>query len=210
MITDTIQSYGNIIAKVISAVFHPLLMPVYGLLIVLSAPSLFGYLPIQVKKILFLIVLTDNVVLPLSLLPWFRYRNIISSWVVSERKERIMLLLATSFFYSITVYIVMRFHIPVFIKSFIFTAALLSITVTIINFWYKISIHSAGIGAVISLVIILSVKMHTPLTYFIIGAIFSAGLIMTSRLWLNSHKPGEVWTGLILGILLSGLILSFF
>jgi hypothetical protein len=210
MITDSTHSSGDIIAKIISAVFHPLLMPVYGLIIIFSAPTLFGYLPFQVKKILLMIVLTDNIILPLSLLPWLKYRNIISSWVVSERKERIIILLATSFFYSITVYIVMRFHIPVFIKSFIFTAALLSIAITIINFWYKISIHSAGIGAVLALIIILSVRMHTPLTYFIIGAVLSAGLIMTSRLWLNSHKPREVWTGLMLGTFLSGLILSLF
>ncbi|MCU0474423.1 MAG: hypothetical protein MUC93_13855 [Bacteroidales bacterium] len=105
----------------------------------------------------------------------------------------------TSFFYSITVYIVMRFHIPLLIKSFIFTAALLSI-----------SIHSAGIGALLALVIILSVKMHTPLTWFIIGVILSAGLVMTSRLWLNSHKPGEVWSGIILGTLVTGVILSLF
>jgi hypothetical protein len=153
MATDPTHSSGNIIAKVISVVFHPLLMPVYGMLIIFSAPTLFGYLPIQVKKILFLIVLTDNVLLPISLMPWFRYRNIISSWMVTERKERILPLLTTSFFYSITVYIVMRFHIPLLIKSFIFTAALLSIAITIINFWYKISIHSAGIGALLALVI---------------------------------------------------------
>jgi hypothetical protein len=210
MATDPTHSSGNIIAKVISVVFHPLLMPVYGMLIIFSAPTLFGYLPIQVKKILFLIVLTDNVLLPISLMPWFRYRNIISSWMVTERKERILPLLTTSFFYSITVYIVMRFHIPLLIKSFIFTAALLSIAITIINFWYKISIHSAGIGALLALVIILSVKMHTPLTWFIIGVILSAGLVMTSRLWLNSHKPGEVWSGIILGTLVTGVILSLF
>lgn len=210
MITDTKNSSGNIIPKVISAVFHPLLMPVYGLLIIFSAPTLFGYLPFQVKRILFLIVLINNVILPLSLMPWFRYRNIITSWVITERKERILPMITTSFFYSVTVYIVIRFHIPLFIKLFIVTAAILSIAITIINFWHKISVHSAGTGALLALVIILSVKMQTPLTLFLAAAILSAGLVMTSRLWLDSHKPGEVWSGLILGILVSGLILSLF
>lgn len=210
MNTETTFSSGNIIAKVISAVFHPLLMPVYGLLIIFSAPTLFGYLPPQVKKILLVIVLINNVVLPLSLIPWFRYRNIISSWTIIERKERILPMLATSFFYSITVYIVYKFHIPPFIKSFLLTAALLAIAITIVNFWHKISVHAAGSGAILALVIVLSYKMHTPLTGLLIGAILSAGLVMTSRLWLNAHKPVEVWSGFFLGIIVSGVILTLF
>ena len=109
-----------------------------------------------------------------------------------------------------TVYIVMRFHIPLFIKSFIITAAMLAIALTLINFWYKISIHSAGAGALLALVVVLSIKMQTPLTGFIIATFLSSGLIMTARLWLDSHTPGEVWSGFLLGTITSGIILYFF
>jgi len=210
MITETTHSSGDILSKIFAAIFHPLLMPVYGLLIIFSAPTLFGYLPLQVKKILLMIVVINNVILPLSLMPWFRYRNIISSWGIKERKERILPLFTTSFFYAVTVYIVMRFHVPLFIKSFFLTAVILSIAITIISLWHKISIHSAGAGAILALVIILSVKMQTPLTWLLVAVIISSGIIMTSRLWLNSHKPGEVWSGFLLGALVSGLILLLF
>jgi hypothetical protein len=210
MTTERKQQTGNNLAKIISAVFHPLLMPVYGMLIVFSAPTIFGYLPVNVKKILLLIIVINDVLVPLFLMPYFRLRNIISSWTIEDRRERTIPLIATSFFYSVTVYITLKFHIPLFIKSFILASALLVIAVTLINFWWKISIHSVGAGALLALIAILSIKMQTPLPWLLIAAIISAGMVMSSRLWLESHKPGEVWSGFFLGVCGVSLVLLFF
>jgi len=210
MIQDRLQNTGNILAKTISLIFHPLLIPLYGLLIIFSAPTLIGYLPYTVKKTLFILLLINNVLLPFSFIPYFKIRNIISSWKLDNRRERIIPFLSTSFFYSVTFFITFRYHIPVFIKLFILTAAVLAIAMTIINFWYKISIHSGGSGALVALVAVLSIKMHTPLPWLLAGVIISAGLVLTSRLWLDYHKPGEVWSGFFLGFFVSGVLLLLF
>ena len=209
MTDNRTQYFPDIMAKIISIIFHPLLMSVYGILIIFSAPTPIGYLPVTVKKLLLLITLINNVLLPLSLIPYFRYRNIIISWAVEARKERMLPLLTTSFFYSVTAFISFKFNIPPFIKSFIFSATFLAICVTIISLWWKISIHSVGAGALTALVIVLSVKMYTPLTWFLLGVILVSGLVLSSRLWLNSHSPKEVWFGLLLGFLGSSLFLLF-
>lgn len=185
-------------------------MPIYGMIIIFSAPTLFGYLPFAVKKLLFLIVLINNVLLPLSLLPFFRYRNIISSWTVESRKERILPLLITTLLYSSTSFIIMKFPIPIFLKSFIFAVFFISLTVTIINFWWKISIHSAGAGALAALVLILSLKMYSPLMWYMIAAVIAAGLVLSSRIKLDSHNPQQVWAGFLTGSLGLGLFMWFF
>jgi hypothetical protein len=192
-------------AKIISIIFHPLLMPVYGMAIIFSAPTLFGYLPFNIKKLLFLIILVNNVLLPLSLMPFFIQRKIISSWALSDRKERNIPLIITTLLYVTTSYIIFRFPIPLFLKSFIFATAFLSILVTLINFWWKISLHSVGAGALIGLVFLLSIKMLTPLEWYLISAVLIAGLVLSSRLRLNHHSPMQVWIGLLTGF--SGLIL---
>jgi membrane-associated phospholipid phosphatase len=199
MTTGTIDKYMTITAKIISAILHPLLVPLYGTIIIFSAPTLFGYLPFQVKRIIFSVIFINNVIVPLSLLPYFKYRRLISSWVIDDRKERIIPLLACSFFYSVTVYIILRFHVPLFLKSYVIAVALLAIAATVINFWWKISIHSMGAGALIFLITVLSVRMQAPLTWLLIASIITGGLVMSSRLWLNTHSPKEVWTGFLLG-----------
>jgi len=210
MTTDQPKEFLDTLAKIIAVIFHPLLMPVYGMAIIFSAPTLFGYLPFTVKKLLFLIMLVNNVLLPLSLLPFFFHRNIISSWSIIERKERNIPLIITTILYCATSYIIFRFPIPVFLKSFIFATAFLSLIVTVINFWWKISLHSVGAGALIALVLILSLKMFTPLMWYLISAIIAGGLVLSSRLKLNFHNPQQVWIGIFTGFLGLTLFMMFF
>lgn len=201
MSTDEKKNFPDSLAKIISVIFHPLFMPVYGLAIILSAPTLLGYLPFDVKKLLFLIVLVNNVMLPVSLLPFFIQRNIISSWTISDRKERIIPLVIATVLYATTSFIIFRFHIHFFLKSFIFASFFLSLVVTVINFWWKISLHSVGAGALIAIVLILSIKMYTPLDWYLISVIITGGLVLSSRLRLNFHNPQQVWFGFLTGFL---------
>jgi 4-hydroxybenzoate polyprenyltransferase len=76
-----------------------------------------------------------------------------------------------------------------------------------INFWWKISIHSVGAGALAATVFVLSLKMHTPLLWYMIPVILAAGLILTSRLKLNSHNPNQVWVGFLTGFLVISLFI---
>jgi hypothetical protein len=194
------------LSKIIAIIFHPLLMPVFGLAIIFVAPTLLEYLPFNVKKLLILIVLVDNVLLPLSILPFLIQKKIVTSWTVSERKERYIPLIVTTFLYCATSFIIIRFPVPVFLKSFMIATAFLSMVVTVINFWWKISLHSVGAGALIGLVLVLSLKMLTPLDGYLISAIIAGGFILSSRLKLNLHNPKQVWFGLLAGFF--GLIFS--
>jgi len=210
MTTENSKDSLDKLAKIISIIFHPLLMPVYGMAIIFSAPTLFGYLPFNVKKLLILIMLVNNVLLPLSLLPFFIRMNIISSWTITKRKERNFPLIITTILYCITSFLIFRFNIPVFLKTYIFAASLISLIVTVINFWWKISLHSVGAGALISLVFILSLKMLTPLEWYLISTVVIGGLVLSSRLKLNLHSPQQVWIGLFTGFFGLALFMMFF
>ncbi len=196
------------IAKIVSVIFNPLFIPLYGLLIIFFAPTLFWYIPVKVKKILFLVVATNNVLVPVTLLPFFRYRNIITSWIIETRKDRTVPLIAVSLFYSITSFILFRLQIPAFIKTYIFSITITVIILTVINFWWKISLYSAGSGTLVAVVITLSVKMLVPLTIFLIPLVLVGGLILGSRLKLNTHSAPEVYLGFLTGF--SVMILFMF
>jgi len=210
MNTSRIEIILTLIAKIISVVFHPLFMPIYGILIIFSAPTLFGYLPFSIKRLLILIVLINNVLLPLSLLPYLRYRNHISSWSFDDRRERMLPLFIATILYAATSYIIIRYPVPVFIKTLILGVFIISLSLTAINMWWKISIHSAAAGAIAALVLVLSFKMNSQLLWPLSLVIISAGLVLSSRLKLNSHNPSEVWSGFFLGYFGLGLFMWFF
>jgi hypothetical protein len=206
MSAEESKDFHETAAKIISFIFNPLLIPVYGLLMIFSAPTIYGYLPFDVKRLLLLIVLINNVLLPVSLLPFFRYRNIISSWTIEKRIERNIPLIITAFFYLITSFIIYRLPVPVFLKSYFIAVFVLSLVITLINFWWKISIHSVGSGALTALVCILSLRMYSPLVWYLIAVIIVSGMVMSSRLKLNLHNPSQVWLSYLAGCL--GLYLS--
>jgi hypothetical protein len=210
MTTESSKNIPDRLAKIIAIVFHPLFMPLYGLLILFSAPTFLGYLPFTIKRVLFIIVLINNVLVPLTLLPFFRYRNVISSYKIEERSERIIPLLTTSILYCTTSFIVFRFQVPFLIKSFFLATSILAVVVTFINFMWKISVHAVGAGALTAVVFVLSIKMYTPLTWYLALVILAGGLVLSSRLRLNSHNPSQVWVGYLTGLFGLGLFIALF
>jgi len=194
-------------AKIISVILHPVLMPVYGLIIIFSAPTLFGYLPFSIKRLLFIIVMINNVLLPISFLPYLRYRNYITSWSIDNRSERMLPMFIATILYAATSYLVIRYPVPFFIKTFILGVFLISLALTAINLWWKISIHSAAAGAIAALVLVLSFKMSSALLWPLLIVIIAAGLTLSSRLKLNAHSSGEVWSGFLLGYIGLGLLM---
>lgn len=188
------------LAKVVYVVFYPLLIPVYGMLILFSAPTLLGYLPGSIKKIVLTILITNNLFVPLAFMPFLRFRGYISSFRMDDRQERIIPLLLSALLYSVTAYIFIRFQIPFFIKSYIFSVFFLVIAATVINFWYKISIHAIAAGGLTALVFILSLRMHVPIVEYIIITVIVSGLVLSAGLQLRRHSPAEVWTGFLTGI----------
>jgi hypothetical protein len=207
METEPGKIFPEPLAKIISIAFHPLFTPLYGLLIIFTAPTFLQYLPLSVKKILFLIVLVNEVVIPVTLLPLFRSRNIINTYNIKERHERSIPLFTTAVFYSITSYIIFKFQLPLFLKSFMLASNIIVIAVTIINFWWKISLHGVGAGAITGIVIMLILKLYASVTGYLILAVVISGLVLTSRLRLNNHSPFQVWGGFLTGLAGLGLLL---
>jgi hypothetical protein len=192
-------------ARIVSILFHPLFMPVYGLAIILSDLSPFGYLPFTVKRLLLLIMVINNIFLPLSTLPFLKQMNFISSFTLDQREERAVPMIIATLLYATTSYIIYRFPVPHVLKSYFFATFILSLIITITNFRWKISLHSTGSGALTGIILYLSFALHAPMLWFLVTALFSAGVILSARLRLNIHSPAQVWGGFFTG--LAGLLL---
>jgi uncharacterized membrane protein len=60
------------------------------------------------------------------------------------------------------------------------------------------------------LVLLLSLKMYSPLVWYLVTVIIISGLVLSSRLKLNSHNPQQVWTGFLTGFFGLALFMIFF
>ncbi|MCA1757236.1 MAG: phosphatase PAP2 family protein [Bacteroidales bacterium] len=199
----------RLISQVVSILFHPVFMPLYGLLIIFFAPTIFIYIPGNIKRVLFMLVLINMMVVPLAMLPLFRYRNIISSYSLTDAGERVMPLALGLLMYILTTIIFFSYQIPALIKSFILAASVVVFILLMVTLIWKISIHSAGMGGLLATVMALSVRMGAPLTVWLAALILLSGVVMASRLYLGAHKPGQVYWGFVAGFLPFMIILLF-
>jgi len=84
---------------------------------------------------------------------------------------------------------------------FITMTAVVLITTLITIFW-KISVHSIGMGGVLGILLALNFRSHDMFLVWPISVwVLLFGVIMSSRLLINAHRPIEVYTGAVLGIL---------
>ena len=196
----------NKAAKTISVIFHPLLMPLYGLILIFSVPTIYRYLALPIKKLLFLTVLINNVILPLSLLILLKAKKHILSWEMESRKERMLPLFFTTILYAITSYIIIKYSVPNFIKTYFIGVFFVASSITVINNWWKISIHATASGALTVLALILSFWMYHIILLPLMAIITVAGIILSSRLRLNTHTPAQVWIGFLLGFAELGIL----
>mgnify|MGYP001087245531 FL=1 len=96
------------------------------------------------------------------------------------------------------------------------TISLLGITIsllvlTVITFFWKISAHSVAIGGVLGLFFGLSTGVgNAALLYQILGTVILSGGVMTSRLYLDAHKPAQIGAGFILGFALNFFTIVLF
>jgi len=195
------------IAKIISGIFNPLLMPTYGILILFSSDSYFSMLPYEAKKVVFIIVFISSCLLPLAFLPLFLYQNMIRNFEMKTTRERIVPFATIGLLYLMGYFLLLQMEVPQTIVNVLLGGALAIFINLLITLKWKISAHMTGIGALTGVLLVFSYTLKSDLTPYLASVFFVAGLVGTSRLLLNHHTPSQIYAGFGLGMTV--LILTF-
>ncbi|HNX66307.1 MAG TPA: hypothetical protein PKH02_05455 [Bacteroidales bacterium] len=187
------------LSQIISIAFHPIFMPLYGLLIIFSAPTILYFVPLKIKKLTLLVIACNNIILPLSLILMLYSRGIIKSFQAREKKERTIVLIISTILYLVTTTLMLRLPIPNLIKVYFVSTTFVSFITLIINQFWRLSLHSVAVGGLLTLVCLMVYIFNVPVIWYISGMVLLSGLVMFSRLYNEDHEPAEVWTGFFAG-----------
>ncbi len=189
----------RIIAQSISVLLHPILITVYGLLVMFTTSSSLILLPFEAKRIILIIIAINTLALPLLMIPLLHKMGIVKSLQMHEHRERIVPLTFTLVPYIFSFYFLNRLPIMAEVSSFILGATIALAFALVITIWWKISLHMIGVGGLIGLFHVLATRPYFDVTLFFILAIVAAGFTAWARLQLNTHKPAQVYAGIIIG-----------
>ena len=200
---------GTKIARVISYVFHPLLLPSYTLLLLLNLNSFLSRsLPFAFKLSLVAVVFLTTVFFPL-ILTWMLVRlRIISSLFMTGREDRVYPILTIAVFYYLTYFLLSGIHVSTLFNYFMVGATLLAILSLVVNFYWKISLHMIGIGSFAGFFLGLTMHFGINLYTEMFAGILLAGIIGFARLKSNSHQPAEIYCGFVMGVLVMTTLIT--
>ncbi len=197
----------------VSSIFHPLLFPTYGtLLILIVNPNLYGHFPDRLHIVWLIIVFALTFLFPVIWLFMMKRLEMIDSLQLITAKERIIPFVATATFYLWTTWmfkpnVAMKVP-PNALVFFMMAGATLAVFFGFfINLFFKISIHAIAAGCLLGLTLSI-VKFSTyDLRLVMVGVILLAGIIGTARLYLNAHDARQVFMGYLVGF--TGQFVSF-
>ena len=199
--------------KLISVIFHPLLVvPYISVLLALFLPQAYAVISPEVMwRVVIMLVLLTSLFPSLFVLGLWMFTPWVSDLELSERKERILPFMVLIVFYGVAAkFLVIDLNLGYMVKTLMVSAVVMVLIMVLITLKFKISIHTAAIWSLAGTCIGLALKFpESAFDQIGLAAIISGGLIGTSRLYLGYHRPVEVWVGSIYGFAFGCLAVLF-
>lgn len=195
-----LEQLADNFSTAVSWLMSPLLMPVYGIVLVFML-TLYSYVPMGVKLGFTLIVAGITIVVPALMVLLLKRLGMVHDLGLNGRKERTIPYIITILCMGGTAVFLAMKGFPMWVVMFYAGGALAGLIEVIINNWWKISAHGAGVAGLVALLVRMS---HTPmvnpdvLTWLIV-AVACAGLTGSARLWLGRHTLGQILAGYAVG-----------
>lgn len=188
-------------AKLVSWLFHPLLMPTLGAFLILNIGGYMSFtVALKMKYLVCGVIFLFTFLFPALTSFLLLKKNYIKSMNMSTIQERRLPLMLTAVFYFFTYYILRNTTLPPVLFLMILGATLSILLTLVITLSWKISSHMVGIGGLTGAVIGLSIKFSINLQLLIMTLLLLSGLIGYARLTLSAHTHYQVYLGYFVGI----------
>ncbi|WP_170179779.1 hypothetical protein [Flavivirga rizhaonensis] len=187
------------ILRSISYIFHPLLMPVLGVIFYFFKSPRFIPEEIVKAKLVSLFILT--IILPILLYFLLKTLGKVKSIYLESTKERIIPLILNCL---VIIIVLQRIITPSqIIELYFFFVGILISTMACLMlafFKFKASIHMIAISGLFMFLVILSIHFSININGILALMSIIMGAVATSRLHLNAHDYKELIMGVFIGM----------
>lgn len=195
------------IALVISVVFQPLLMPtlVFGM-ILFGVPEATS-IPEEFKERIFFLIVLCTLAIPMITIIGLRLSGMVKSLHMPEVSDRRVPFMITSIYFLLTTWFLhQKTELDPILWLGMGVICASVVLLTGISFFWKMSAHMTGVGGLLAVVLALGNRFpNFEVLYPLLGTLLLCGIVASSRLLLQAHKPSEIYVGLGAGFLICWL-----
>ncbi|TDQ15039.1 hypothetical protein DFQ04_2924 [Algoriphagus boseongensis] len=182
---------------------------VYGLML-FAVPEATS-IPEEFKLRIFYLVVLSTLLIPMVTIIGLRLSGMVKSLHMPTIKERTVPFIITCIYFVMTTYFLyQKSDLDEILWKGMAVISISVLILSVISFFWKMSAHMTGAGGLLAVVLVLGKNFPTfnELTPVLLG-VFLCGVIASSRLYLNAHKPLEVYIGFFTGFLICWFGFSF-
>lgn len=190
------------IAKILSAILHPLLIPVYVMAIVLFFNTIYSYYPASVKFYLMWVITLYSVILPsLTVIVVKRMQRMNHRRLPRRHFLSIIMLIGACCFLLCALTMMKSPSLTVFRKVAV-AAMLCELYCLGMMQFTRISLHLTAMGAGVATLVILNIIGETSLFWTMLTSIILAGLLASARLYMGRHRSLQLLASFVGGFLI--------
>ena len=188
----------KIFLRIASYLFHPLLMPVLGVILYYSVTP--RYIDAElVRSVLFAIIII-TILIPLVVFFLLKNIGVVENIYLKEVKERKFPLMIQCILLLLILKMVFDPYEDPELYYFIVGILLSGFSALIMVFFkIKVSLHQMGVAGILMFLVGLSAHFKINLLISISFFLFVNGWVASSRLESNSHNYPELLVGMLLG-----------
>ena len=199
------------IARIISVIFHPLLIPTYIIAVLINLDIFFALMiPLEAKWKIVVLVLITSAPFPVIILYGMYRLKLVKSLTLENKEERLYPYIATSIFFFLSCYMVWQINISPVYYYCLLGASILAVLTLMINIFWKISAHTVSMGGVLGILVGLQSVLLIDITWLIVITILISGIVGFARLRTGSHSQAQIYTGYFIGFLGTFLLILYY
>lgn len=202
--TDTTHSPNKafqILAQFFSVILHPVFMPLIScFFLYYLLPQSFAAIKPKVLSGWLGMMVINTIIFPIIMILLLKGLGFIKSIYLKDVKERVIPLIGTMVFYFWPYLVAKNVAAPEAAKMLLLGNFWGIVVVFIITIFFKISMHSSGIGSLLGFVLVLMIVSKSFFAIPLLIILLMTALIFWARHTVAAHSMRELWLGLVVGV----------
>lgn len=192
----------NTLAKIVSIILQPILIPLYGVTMMAFTDPVMQKLSNSSVIAIIIVVFLTTAIIPATTVSLGLWLGMIGDTFISKRSERTIPYIISFVSYILGALWLSNIGLPIFYTGALYASSVSIASIAICNLKWKISAHLNGMGGLTGGLVAYSFLYAQPLLILISVSVLLGGIVGWSRMTLKAHTLAQVCCGWLTGFLI--------
>ncbi len=198
------------LAKILSSLLHPSLVPIYLVALLLFANTIYDMFPLRIKLYLLWVVALYAMVIPFIGRTLLRRADRWGGGRIKHLRSKAVPLLLGTCCYLLCAITLMKSPSLILFRKIAFAAAMSELFCLLTLPFWRASLHMTAMGAATAALVTFNIIGIQSMFWVMMAAIMVTGILASARLYTGRNNGIQILAGFVGGFAVSAVTMLFF